>query len=87
MDAANDPTMKVGVRDTRYPEAYYPYYNPELHRAPEIPKQRKYDSALNRYTAPVYNLDQKPYYGPSESFRVFNKPEVTGTNVKKNFKI
>lgn len=76
----NDPMMKTSVRDPRYPEAYYPYYNPELHTT-EIPKPRDFSIPMNRYVQGIYKIDQKPYYGPPESYRTFFEPELTTNRV------
>ena len=81
-DKEHDPEMKTGPRDSRYPEAYYPYYDPELHRADGPPKPRDYSIPLNRYSNGIYQLDQQPYYGQADSFRVFNKPDVSTKRVR-----
>jgi len=69
--------MITGERDPRYPEAYYPYYNPDLHRADGPPKPRDFSLPLNRYTHPVYSLDQKPYSGITDEYRSFFVPDVS----------
>ena len=79
-DKAHDPNMETPNRDPRYPEAYYPYYNPELHRANPV-KPRDFGVAMNRYTNIIKQNDQQPYYGPSESYRVYNKPDVSTKRV------
>ena len=48
--------MKSGVRDNRFPEPYYPHYDPSLH--PTKPKK-------NRHFKPrpaIYEKDPKAYY-------------------------
>jgi len=85
-DKNHDPLMKTSERDSRYPQAYYPYYNPDLHRE-ERPKRRDWSAPLNRYTNNVYRNDQKPYYGPPEDFRVFNIPDVNISRVSIAFLI
>jgi len=73
--------MKTSVRDARYPEAYYPYYNADLHRADPI-KPRDFQIPMQRYTNNIYQLDQKPYYGPPENYRTFFVPEVSSNRVR-----
>ncbi len=66
--------MKTPKRDPHYHEAYYPYYDPEKHRADGPPKPRTFAEPLNRYTHNIYQNDQKPYYGPPHEYRMYTIP-------------
>jgi len=81
-DKNRDPLMKTSERDPRYLQAYYPYYNPDLHMK-ERPKRRDWSAPLNRYTNNIYRNDQKPYYGPPEDYRVFNIPDIPDVDVSR----
>lgn len=63
----NDPLMKVGIKDPRYPEAYYPRYDPALH-----PKQYTKASMPYQKRPQIYGKDTRAYYGPATRYQVIN---------------
>lgn len=73
-DAANDPLMKTGEVYSKDSQAYYPYVNPT---SPTASMPTISPAAKSRYgNSNVYQYDQKPYYGPSEPYRVIvNAPK------------
>jgi len=76
--------MVRGTVNPKDKEPYYPYYNPALH--PTIPPPaRDFNIPMSRYTANIYQNDQKPYYGPSETFRKFNVPLTPEAVIKISF--
>merc|ERR1711957_867920 len=62
----NDPLMKTGVKDPRFPEAYYPHYDPSLH-----PKKQEKMKHYKPRPA-IYEKDQKAYYRSTENTDMIN---------------
>lgn len=69
-DRTNDPLMRNGEVYSKDSNAYYPYVKEKnLFIGPPPPKRRNYPNS-------VYPLDQKPYYGPSDPYRlILNMPK------------
>jgi len=62
----NDPLMKTGIMDPRFPEAYYPHYDPSLH-----PKKQEKMKHYKPRPA-IYEKDQKAYYRSTENTDMIN---------------
>lgn len=68
--------MKSGVKDPRFPEPYYPHFDPALHPK----KQKKLRHIKKR--PDVYEKDTKAYYGPIAKYEVINTLPKDGKKVK-----
>jgi hypothetical protein len=62
----NDPLMKTGIMDPRFPEPYYPHYDPKLH--PQKPKKQ----IPYKPRPKIYEKDQKAYYRSTANTDMIN---------------